>query len=437
MNSILGAAVIAAVLAAAPDERTKAILNDRESVEGDGYWIYNDLPRAIAQARDEGKPLVVVLRCVPCAACAQLDADIVRRDPVVQSLLDQFVCVRIINTNGLDLSLFQYDYDQSFAAFFLNADQTIYGRYGTRSHETESARDVSVEGFARALEGALELHRDYRKNRAALADKRGPAPVVKTPEQFASLKERYGPRLAAEGNVAASCIHCHQVGEALRREYRDHGEAMPERVLFPYPLPNVLGLTLDPKQKARVAEVADGSSAHDDGFRVDDDLVSLEGQPLLSIADVQWVLHQAPESGRLQSVVRRGGKELRLPLTLPSGWRRRGNLSWRATSWDLRRMVLGGLVLTGVSADERQRADLPDDTPALRVKYVGEYGDHGVGKKAEFHKGDIVVEVAGERVPPTESQLLAKLIDNTRPGQRIKMVVLRDGQRLTLEMPMQ
>src|SRR5258707_729896 len=104
-------------------------------------------------------------RCIPCEACAQLDSRIVERDPVVSKLLDQFVCVRIVQANGLDLSLFQYDYDQSLAAFFLNADGTIYGRYGTRSHETESERDVSVDGFTRALEGALELHRQFPANK--------------------------------------------------------------------------------------------------------------------------------------------------------------------------------------------------------------------------------------------------------------------------------
>src|SRR4029453_1507844 len=103
---------------------------------------------------------------------------VVERDPGVQKLLEQFVCVRIVHANGMDLSLFQYDYDQSWAAFFLNADRTIYGRYGTRSHRTESENDMSLAGFAEALKGALELHRQYPKNKAVLAGKRGePSPV--------------------------------------------------------------------------------------------------------------------------------------------------------------------------------------------------------------------------------------------------------------------
>lgn len=137
--------------AAMAQDHEANVRNDRQKVEGDGFWIYNDLSRGLDLAKTSDQPLLVVIRCIPCEACAQLDAQVLSRDPVVQRLLDKFVCVRIVNANGLDLSLFQYDYDQSFAAFFLNADRTIYGRYGTRSHETESDRDVSVEGFAQAL----------------------------------------------------------------------------------------------------------------------------------------------------------------------------------------------------------------------------------------------------------------------------------------------
>ena len=48
--------------------------------------------------------------------------------------------------------LFQFDTDQSFAVFLLNADGTIYGRFGTRSHRTEWYGDVSVDGLAKALQ---------------------------------------------------------------------------------------------------------------------------------------------------------------------------------------------------------------------------------------------------------------------------------------------
>jgi len=106
-----------------------------------------------AQAKQNGKPLLVVLRCIPCEECVKLDDDLINKDKRVSPLLHKFVCVRIVSANGLDLSLFQFDTDQSFAVFLFNADGTLYGRFGTRSHRTIWADDVSVEGLARALEG--------------------------------------------------------------------------------------------------------------------------------------------------------------------------------------------------------------------------------------------------------------------------------------------
>jgi hypothetical protein len=205
------AALALATPGAAQDRLTK-VRNDRAQVEAAGFWIYNDLPRGLAEARKTGKPLLVVFRCIPCEQCAQLDEQLVERDQAVQKLLDQFVCVRIVHANGMDLSLFQFDYDQSWAAFFLNADQTIYGRYGTRSHQTESENDVSLAGFAKALQAVLELHKNYPNNKASLAGKRGSPSEIKAPEEFPSLKGRYGPKLDYEGKLVQSCIHCHQVG---------------------------------------------------------------------------------------------------------------------------------------------------------------------------------------------------------------------------------
>ena len=63
-----------------------------------------------------------------------------------------------MQANGLDLSLFQFDFDLTFAAFFLNADKTIYGRFGTRSDQNDAMREMSMEGFAKALEGTLQIH---------------------------------------------------------------------------------------------------------------------------------------------------------------------------------------------------------------------------------------------------------------------------------------
>lgn len=66
-------------------DRKGAILKDRASLEYDPRWIYDDYERAFAEARRTGKPLLVVLRCIPCLACAGLDAQVVLENPELAS----------------------------------------------------------------------------------------------------------------------------------------------------------------------------------------------------------------------------------------------------------------------------------------------------------------------------------------------------------------
>jgi hypothetical protein len=423
---------------AAAQTREQKVHADRKKVEAEGFWIYNDMAKGIAEARKTGKPMLVILRCIPCEECVKLDDDLVDQDPRLRPLLDKFVCVRVVSTNSLDLSLFQFDYDQSFAAFLLNADGTVYGRFGTRSHRTAWSDDVSIEGLARALEGALELHAQYPKNKAALAAKRGPAPEFPTPEKYPAHQGKYGPKLTYEAKVVQSCIHCHQIGDAQRDLVRQRRQPMPEQLLFPYPHPKALGLILDPKQCATVLRVEEGSRADHAGFRAGDVIQRLQGQPLLSIADIQWVLHHTPPEGAaLKVTVRRDGRDVNLALTLPNGWRRRDDTSWRVATWGLRRMATGGLLLESVPADERRRMGLAESDMALRVKHVGEYGPHAAAKKAGFLKDDIVVAFDGRSDLAREADLIAHALRERKAGERVEVVVHRNGKRVALTLPMQ
>jgi hypothetical protein len=436
---VFGAALLWSATGAQQQDRRAKVLGDRERVQGGGFWIYNDLAKGFETARKTGKPLLVVFRCIPCEHCAQLDEQVVERSPAVQKLLEQFVCVRIVHANGMDLSFFQFDYDQSWTAFFLNADRTIYGRYGTRSHRTESAEDMSIQGFSRALTGALSLHREYPSNKASLAGKQSRAFPVRVPEEFPNLKGQYTAKLDYDGQVVKSCIHCHQVGESMRLFARTGAAAgsYSEQVLFPYPHPKILGLILDPSTMATVRRVEPGSPAERGGFRAGDDIVSLNGQPILSFADVQWVLHHAGSSGTLHATLRRNGNKAPASLTLEPGWKQKGDLSWRATSWDLRRMVSGGLLLEPATPDERRQAGAADGAMALRVQYVGQYGQHAAGKQAGFQTRDIIVKIDGHTDLKTETDAFAYLMRAKRAGDRVVFHVVRSGKPVEMVLPMQ
>lgn len=418
--------------------REQKVRDDKKTVESDGFWLYNDLPAAFAEAKKTGKPIVAVLRCIPCEECVKLDDDLVNKDPMLRPLLEKFVRVRVVSTNGLDLSLFQYDYDQSFACFLFNADGTVYGRFGTRSHRTNWVGDVSLVGLAKALQGALDLHADYPQNKISLAGKRGPEPLFPTPEKFPTLKAKYGPALNYAGGVVPSCIHCHQIGDAVRDHYRQKKEPLPEPVLFPYPHPKSQGLILDPKEMATVLSVEANSPAEKAGFRAGDAIRTLGGQPLLSIADVQWVLHNtSPEGGTLKAVVVRDGKPADIAWELPKGWRRRDDISWRVGAWPLRRMTTGGMILDELSAEERAKAGVPATGMALRARNMGQAGPHGAAKAAGFLVGDVIVTFDGKTDLVRETDLLAYGVTARKPGDRVTVKLLRGGKPMELTLPIQ
>lgn len=432
--SLLGSVVMLA--GASAQTREQKVRADKVKVEAAGFWIYNDLPKAFAEAKESGKPIVVALRCIPCEQCVKLDDDLVDQDERLQAALDKFVRVRVVSANGLDLSLFQFDTDQSFAAFILNADGTIYGRYGTRSDHSHWADDVSVEGLAKALEGALALHADYPRNKASLAAKRGPAPEFAAPENYPTLKEKYGSELDYEGNVVQSCIHCHQIGDAHRQMVREKNVVLPDEVLFPYPHPKSIGLILDPKERATVLRVEPDSLAAQAGFEAGDQIRSLAGQPMLSMADVQWVLHHTPaEGGEVPAIATRGDKQVLLTLKLPANWRQLDDISWRASSWELRRTGLGGLLLKNVSPELRAERKLPTEGLALRVEHVGQYAPHNRAQQAGFRKEDVLIEFDGRTDLTRETDLLRYALNEKKPGERVPVTVLREGKKVELTLP--
>lgn len=418
--------------------RDQKVRSDKTKYEANGFWIYNDLAKGYAEAKATGKPLLVVLRCLPCEHCVKLDDELVETDANLRPLLEKFVRVRVISANGLDLSLFQFDTDQSYAVFMLNGDGAIYGRYGTRSDQTLYADDVSIEGLAKALDGALSLHKNYPANKAELALKRGPAPEFTAPEKLPKLAGKYGSTINYEGNVVQSCIHCHQIGDAVKQHARDKGGKLPAQILFPYPHPKALGLILNPRERAQVVRVEADSLAEKAGFRAGDEIQKLGGQTPLSIADVQWVLHHTPaDGGVVAATVLRSGQMVSVELQLPAGWKQLDDIAWRASSWELRRMALGGLFLKTMPAEMRESLKLPNDKLVLRAQHVGQYAPHNGAKEAGFRVGDILVSFDGRRDFARETDLLEYALNELQPGSSVPCVVWREGKQieLTLKLP--
>jgi hypothetical protein len=429
------ALLASSALAETVKDREGAVRTDRATWLTDTRWIYDDWQKGFDEAKKTGKPLMVVLRCIPCLACSALDAKVLLEEPEVKSLLDQYVCVRLTNANAIDLTRFQFDYDLSFNVLLFNGDGTVYGRYNSWLHQ-KNAQENATAGFRRALEQGIALHKGYPANRAALAGKQGTPVAYKVPVDMPELSSRYKRDLDWEGKVVQSCVHCHQVGDAFRDEVRTKNQPLPLSIIYPYPEPETIGLVLSGDQAAHVDSVAPGSVAARAGFLAGDDLVTLAGQPLVSIADVSWVLHHAPDAGTLQAVVKRGAAGKGLTIALPAGWRKNSDITRRVGTWPMRAMATGGLKLDPLPVDEAAQRGLKGKM-ALIVTHLGAQGKHGAAKNAGFQKGDVLVEVEGKSQPLTESELIGQILEKTKPGVQVKTVVLRGTQRVPLAMPVQ
>lgn len=416
-------------------DREGAVRADRATWLNDTRWIYDDWQKGFEEAKRTGKPLMVVLRCIPCLACSALDAKVLLEEAEVKPLLDQYVCVRVINANALDMARFQFDYDLSFNILLFNGDGTVYGRYNSWLHQ-KNAQENATAGFRTALEQGIALHKGYPANRAALAGKQGKPMAYKLPVDMPELSGKYKRELDWDGKVVQSCVHCHQIGDAFREQIRSKNQPLPLALIYPYPQPETIGLGLAADQAAHVESVAPGSAAARAGFVPGDDLVTLGGQPLLSIADVSWVLHHAPDAGTLQAVVQRGGAGKALAIALPAGWRRSSDIGRRVGTWPMRAMATGGLRLEPLPEEQATQRGLKGKL-ALLVTHVGAYGKHSAAKNAGFKKDDVLVEVDGKSQPLTESELIGQVLEKHKPGAQLKTVVLRGALRIPLTMPVQ
>src|SRR5438046_8742558 len=119
------AAPTSALLGTSQDkEKLREALKDTDL---QGTWIYDDLDAGIAEARKSGKPMLVTLRCVPCVSFKTFDRQVrTREDAELAALLEKFVCVRLVQAYGMDLSLFQFDMDLNWAVVIMNGDRSIY-----------------------------------------------------------------------------------------------------------------------------------------------------------------------------------------------------------------------------------------------------------------------------------------------------------------------
>ena len=208
--------------------------------------------------------------------------------------------------NDVDIGLFEFDYDLTWACFFMDGADHIYSRYGGRDAGNAEAR-VSVAGLKHTM-------------RQVLADHKPPATFPPPRRPF--LANQVFTR-------ARGCMHCHNVWEGLREKARAEGTFTPES-LFVYPPPENIGLTLDVTIGNQVNAVAAQSPADKAGLRPGDLLTRIQETEIRSQGDVMRALHLAPQEGSVSLQWRREGQVHSASIPLARGWRET-KLAWRAS----------------------------------------------------------------------------------------------------------
>lgn len=424
---LIGLLLANCVSAGLCDDGLRERLKDANGTQTE-TWVYNNIGRAMETARTQNKPLFVTFRCVPCKNCAAFDADVANGNERVRAMArDQFVSVRQVEMKGVDLSLFQFDYDLSWAAIFLNADGVIYARYGTQSAEGADAYN-SVDGLIVTMQRVLDLHKNYPANVEELKAKRASNAPAKTALELPGLRnlEKY-----ARQTERSNCIHCHNIHDAQYQDALNRGTYTRE-LLWKYPLPENLGLTMDRREGVRITAVRPGTAAAKAGMKPGEEIVRMNGQRIASIADLQWVLHHLP--GAEAQVEIETVPSGAYTLALGNGWRKT-DISWRGSLWNAPPRF--GVWAPRLPPDKQTALKLPENVTPLEVRWIDLNGASGrSAHESGLREKDVIIEIAGRPVSMNPQELNVHLKLNYEVGQFLPLTILRDGQRKALRIPL-
>ncbi len=317
--------------------------------------------------------------------------------------------------NGVNINQFQFEYDLTWMAFFQDAAGRTYVRYGGREdHDAES--HLNKESLLRVMRQALVLHQDGKVQ----PDNRY-EPVAQsalTPEDIPTMKAMMAKR-------KESCIHCHDVKIAQLRHLRDLGQVDKDMV-FTYPSPSQLGIQLDPATHYHVQRVDPQSPAEAAGIRAGDLIRTIDGQRVLTLADMSRVLELAPKTGTLAMSIERDMQTISTSIRLPDGWRKSDDPSWRSSTG-----VMGpssGFWGVTISNELRRQLGLTENDLAIRITYL----NAPWLKETGLRNGDYLVSIDGQKSNMTIRQLQVYLHLNRNWGDKIELVVRRDGKEVNL-----
>ncbi len=336
------------------------------------------------------------------------------KDSPLGKVLSEYVCVRVVRMDDVDVGLFDRDWNNAIYFFALNADEQIYLRYGGRESQSPDTYN-SVDSMRLALERGLVLHRKYLAGELPKQER----PKARFPREMPLLVERTFAR--------RQCVECHLIGDFQNIQRERDGVLDKLTHLYRSPDIKTIGISLD-VPKGLVVKGTTGAVAAA-GMKPGDRIAAWNGVPVWTFGDVQYRYDKVDRRATgLAITVDRDGKPVDLTVELPARWWWT-DLRFRQSSVDPR-LDFEDRPLTG---DEKQKLGLKPDGFASQVKQVS-----GLAKMRGTHDlriGDVIAAVNGVESDEfaNTAELYLKL--HTRAGESSKLDVIRDGKRIA--MPLQ
>lgn len=324
--------------------------------------------------------------------------------------------------NGVDLSLFDFDYDLTWMGFFMNPDERIYSRYGGRAEE-DAMTLLSPAGLKRNMQAVMDVHRRWLAN-----PEPAPPPRNSTSIDDLPLAQDVIQRWKRE-NKTNECFHCHNVNDYRMRQ-QIAGKTFDPAYAFAYPPPHTLGFHIDRLDSTRVQDVADSSPAAQAGLQANDRITQVSEMAILSVGDLLYALNAAPPEGDLPlAVTRANGETAKLTVKLAKGWRQH-DISWRAKLFNLQPEP--GVWAPEITDERRRELNLPGDALALEARYIHKPWAQNSG----LRNGDIIIASNGDttRRKTNEWQMEVRL--HCEPGSNLVLTVLRNGERKEITIPL-
>ena len=326
---------------------------------------------------------------------------------------------------SVDIANLRFDFDLTFAALLMNADGTIYHRFGGRNSKNALVW-TSMPTLVQLMTDTLVEHAAYQKN---------PRPPKLRPKRTIADIPLFAKR---DAKKRVDCVHCHNVHDFEREQARQDG-TWKRSDLWVWPSPERVGLELDTRDQALVRSVAEASPAAKSGIAAGDRLVSIGTQRVRTVHDVQSVLERIPfRGGRVQVTARRGGEARKHVLELGSGWRRGTpkTYAWRPYKWGLQ--PAHGFGGPALSERDKKKLGISPQTFAFRVQYLVTWGPRAKrgrnAARAGIRPKDVIVSFGGRSDFVSMDHLHAWVRLEKKVGDVLEVELLRAGERRTVKL---